>query len=81
EYPPVERLAAVFDRSMRRFLEHLGQVEEDAALARRLPSHPDNHTPGWTLLNAVVNLVFHEGEHSAGIGTLIADFERVADGG
>ncbi|HUG13765.1 MAG TPA: DinB family protein, partial [Thermomicrobiales bacterium] len=46
EYPPVERLAAVFDRSMRRFLEHLGQVEEDAALARRLPSHPDNHTPG-----------------------------------
>lgn len=81
EYPDADRLVAVFHRSMRRFLECLGQVEEDDALVQRLRPHPANHNPTWTLLNAVVNLVFHEGEHSAGIATLAAHFEREAVSG
>jgi hypothetical protein len=79
EYPPADRLTAVFHRSMRRYLEHLGQIEEDDALIQQLQPHPASPNLRWTLLNAVVNLVFHEGEHAAGIGTLAAYFERAED--
>lgn len=77
EYPPADRLIAVFHRSMRRFLEHLGQVEEDHALTQRVQPRTESGAPSRTLLNAVVLLIFHEGEHAAGIGTLAAFFERL----
>ncbi len=77
-YPPVNRLRRVFDSELQRFLEQLGQVEEDAELLRRLTDVPDWITRrNWTVLNGVVNVIYHEGEHAGAIGTLLAHFEGI----
>ena len=76
EYPSPERLRRVFDTALRRFLENLSQVEEDRGLLARPIHRPDWMSPSWTILNCAVNTIFHEGEHSNGIGTLLASFEK-----
>jgi hypothetical protein len=75
-YPSPERLEQVFDRSLQHFLEQLAQVAEDEELLLRPPHPPAYVSPGWTVLNGVVNTIYHEGEHAAAIGTLIWSFER-----
>jgi hypothetical protein len=77
-YPPVERTRTVFDVTLRRFLEQLGQIDEDAALIVTLPRSPAYSQLDWTILTSVVHLICHEGEHANGIGTLLAHFEREA---
>lgn len=70
-YPPAQRVRAVFASTCARFLEQLGQVDEDRALLQRSNTRPDR-----AVLTIVVNIIYHEGEHSAGIGTLVDAFER-----
>lgn len=75
-YPPIARTRAVFDVTLRRYLEQLGQVEDDTALIQILPRSPSYSTLDWTVLTSVVHLICHEGEHASGIGTLLRSFER-----
>lgn len=75
-YPSPERLRRVFDTALKRFLEHLSQIEEDRGLLARPFNPPEWTPPGWTILNCVANIIYHEGEHSNGIGTLLSSFEK-----
>jgi hypothetical protein len=77
-YPPIERVRRVFDTTLQRYLEELGQIEEDAAILRTLPHAPAYLRLEWTILTSVLHLMVHEGEHANGIGTLLASFEREA---
>jgi hypothetical protein len=77
-YPPIERVRRVFDTTLQRYLEQLGQIEEDSAILRTLPRAPEHTRLEWTILTSVVHLITHEGEHANGIGTLLRFFERQA---
>ncbi len=70
EYPAPERVRTAFSITLNRFLEQLGQVEDDSVLMRRRRGGPR------TLLERVLVLIYHEGEHANGIGTLLRWFER-----
>lgn len=72
-YPPPERIRAAFSIALNRFLEQLGQTEDDTVLMRRRRGGPK------TLLEQVLVLIYHEGEHASSIGTLIRCFAK-ADG-
>jgi hypothetical protein len=78
-YPPIGRVRAVFDTALQRYLEQLGQIEEDAALIQKLPRSPAYSTLNWTILTSVIHLIAHDAEHANGIGTLLAHFARDAE--
>lgn len=66
-----DRIHRAFSITINRFLEQLGQVEDDAMLMRRRRGGPK------TLLERVLILIYHEGEHANGIATLLRWFEQV----
>lgn len=72
EYPSPERVRRAFSITINRFLEQLGQTEDDSVLMRRRRGGPK------TLLERVLVLIYHEGEHANGIETLLRWFEREA---
>ncbi len=72
EYPSPERIRRAFSITLNRFLEQLGQVEDDSMLMRRRRGGPK------TLLERVLIVIYHEGEHANGIATLLRRFEREA---
>lgn len=72
EYPEPDRVRRAFSITLNRFLEQLGQVEDDTILMRRRRGGPK------TLLEQVLSVVYHEGEHANAIATLLYWFEREA---
>lgn len=62
--PPVADLRATFDATFERFMRQVAALD-DAALTRADPAWPDG-----TILGALTNVIFHEGEHLAGIEAL-----------
>lgn len=72
DHPAPDRVRRAFSITLNRFLEQLGQVEEDTVLMRRRRGGPR------TLLEQVLTVVYHEGEHANAIATLLRWFEREA---
>lgn len=72
EYLSTDRVRNAFGVTLNRFLEQLGQVEDDTMLMRRRRGGPK------TLLERVLIVIYHEGEHANAIGTLLRWFEREA---
>lgn len=72
EFPSPDRVRRAFSITLNRFLEQLGQVEDDTVLMRRRRGGPK------TLLERVLIVIYHEGEHANGIATLLRWFEREA---
>ena len=70
EGPPLPDLRRAFDDAFSCFLSALGEVR-DADLLSGDPAWPDG-----TRLGAVTNVIFHEGEHCAGIDALRWSFAR-----
>ena len=70
DFPSPDRVRRAFSITLNRFLEQLGQVEDDSVLMRRRRGGPK------TLLERVLIVIYHEGEHANGIATLLRWFER-----
>jgi len=62
--PPATELRATFDAVFERFMAQVAAID-DAGLTRSDPDWPDR-----TMLGALTNVIFHEGEHLAGIESL-----------